>query len=217
MYIPECRELFRRSLFVVGEFGGNDYGSTIFSFRPLEEVHALVPHVVGAIARGVEELIAEGAVDLVVPGLLPTGCFPHVPVHVQRQAAGGVRAMVLRAKPVVAGKMPGRPLTRRNREHAEEWRACQVAPPRCIIFKALDEARGADYVRPRQQRGGAGAVDHRLLQSYRQSHCTTVAKDWARGAGEARRGRDDRRCDAQSRRWGAQPSVRSRRGAGCRL
>ncbi|CAD6240587.1 unnamed protein product [Miscanthus lutarioriparius] len=72
----ECRELFRRSLFVVGEFGGNDYGSTIFSFRPLEEVHALVPHVVGAIARGVEELIAEGAVDLVVPGLLPTGCFP---------------------------------------------------------------------------------------------------------------------------------------------
>jgi len=61
---------------VVGEFGGNDYGSTIFSFRPLEEVHALVPHVVGAIARGVEELIAEGAVDLVVPGLLPTGCFP---------------------------------------------------------------------------------------------------------------------------------------------
>jgi len=76
MYIPECRELFRRSLFVVGEFGGNDYGSTIFSFRPLEEVHALVPHVVGAIARGVEELIAEGAVDLVVPGLLPTGCFP---------------------------------------------------------------------------------------------------------------------------------------------
>ena len=61
---------------MVGEFGGNDYGSTIFSFRPLEEVHALVPHVVGAIARGVEELIAEGAVDLVVPGLLPTGCFP---------------------------------------------------------------------------------------------------------------------------------------------
>lgn len=76
VYVPECRELFRRSLFVVGEFGGNDYGSTIFSFRPLEEVHALVPHVVDVIARGVEELIAEGAADLVVPGLLPTGCFP---------------------------------------------------------------------------------------------------------------------------------------------
>ncbi|CAO2175104.1 unnamed protein product [Urochloa humidicola] len=72
----ECRDLFRRSLFVVGEFGGNDYGSTLFAFRPLSEVHDLVPHIVDSIGRGVEELIAEGAVDLVVPGMLPIGCFP---------------------------------------------------------------------------------------------------------------------------------------------
>ncbi|TVT97693.1 hypothetical protein EJB05_57049 [Eragrostis curvula] len=72
----ECRELFRRSLFVVGEFGGNDYAAAIFAFRPLEEVHEFVPHIVDSIGRGVEKLIAEGAVDLVVPGVLPTGCFP---------------------------------------------------------------------------------------------------------------------------------------------
>ncbi|KAG2594846.1 GDSL esterase/lipase At5g45910-like [Panicum virgatum] len=71
-----CRDLFRRSLFIVGAFGGNDYGSTLFASRPLPEVHALIPHVVDSIGRGVERLIAEGAAELVVPGLLPTGCFP---------------------------------------------------------------------------------------------------------------------------------------------
>uniref|UniRef100_A0A0D9Y554 Esterase n=1 Tax=Oryza glumipatula TaxID=40148 RepID=A0A0D9Y554_9ORYZ len=55
----ECRDLFRRSLFIVGEFGGNDYNSPLFAFRPLEE-----------------KLIEEGAVELVVPGVLPIGCFP---------------------------------------------------------------------------------------------------------------------------------------------
>ena len=60
----------------MGAFGGNDYGSTLFASRPLPEVHALIPHVVDSIGRGVERLIAEGAAELVVPGLLPTGCFP---------------------------------------------------------------------------------------------------------------------------------------------
>ncbi|RLM92440.1 GDSL esterase/lipase [Panicum miliaceum] len=72
----ECRDLFRRSLFIVGAFGGNDYGSTLFASRPLPEVHTLVPDVVDSIGRGVERLIAEGAAELVVPGLPPTGCFP---------------------------------------------------------------------------------------------------------------------------------------------
>ena len=75
-HLPECRELFRRSLFIVGAFGGNDYGSTLFASRALPEVHALIPHVVDSIGRGVEKLIVEGAAELVVPGLLPTGCFP---------------------------------------------------------------------------------------------------------------------------------------------
>jgi len=72
----ECRSLFRRSLFIVGEFGGNDYNSPLFAFRPLAEAHDFVPHVVDSIGEGVEKLIAEGAVELVVPGVLPIGCFP---------------------------------------------------------------------------------------------------------------------------------------------
>lgn len=72
----ECRDLFRRSLFIVGEFGGNDYAAALGAFLPLEEVHTFVPHIVNSIGRGIEKLIAEGAVDLVVPGVLPIGCFP---------------------------------------------------------------------------------------------------------------------------------------------
>ncbi|KAJ1281987.1 hypothetical protein BS78_03G015400 [Paspalum vaginatum] len=74
---PEaCRELFRRSLFVVGEFGGNDYSTPLCASRPVSEAHELVPHVVRAIGEGLEKLIAEGAAELLVPGLLPIGCFP---------------------------------------------------------------------------------------------------------------------------------------------
>ncbi|WVZ72820.1 hypothetical protein U9M48_021222 [Paspalum notatum var. saurae] len=74
---PEaCRELFRRSLFILGEFGGNDYSTPLCAKRPVSEAHALVPHVVRAIGEGVEKLIAEGAAELLVPGLLPIGCFP---------------------------------------------------------------------------------------------------------------------------------------------
>ncbi|XP_040385851.1 GDSL esterase/lipase At5g45910-like [Oryza brachyantha] len=72
----ECRDLFRRSLFIVGEFGGNDYNSPLFAFRPLEEVHTFIPDVVDSIGKGIEKLIEEGAVELVVPGVLPIGCFP---------------------------------------------------------------------------------------------------------------------------------------------
>jgi hypothetical protein len=60
----------------VGEFGGNDYNSPLFAFRPLEEVHTFVPDVVDSIGKGIEKLIEEGAVELVVPGVLPIGCFP---------------------------------------------------------------------------------------------------------------------------------------------
>uniref|UniRef100_A0A453EEB4 SGNH hydrolase-type esterase domain-containing protein n=1 Tax=Aegilops tauschii subsp. strangulata TaxID=200361 RepID=A0A453EEB4_AEGTS len=50
----ECRGLFRRSLFIVGEFGGNDYNSPLFAFRPLEEVHEFVGDVVNSIGEGIE-------------------------------------------------------------------------------------------------------------------------------------------------------------------
>ncbi|KAM3348029.1 hypothetical protein ACQJBY_021749 [Aegilops geniculata] len=72
----ECRDLFRRSLFIVGEFGGNDYAAALGAFLPVQKVHTFVPHIVDSIGKGIEKLIAEGAVELVVPGVLPIGCLP---------------------------------------------------------------------------------------------------------------------------------------------
>ncbi|XP_020080104.1 GDSL esterase/lipase At5g45910-like [Ananas comosus] len=71
-----CEEYLRKSLFVFGEFGGNDYNAPLFSGKTMAEVKTYVPFVVDAITRGIERLISDGAVDVVVPGVLPIGCFP---------------------------------------------------------------------------------------------------------------------------------------------
>ncbi|XP_072999130.1 GDSL esterase/lipase At5g45910-like [Typha latifolia] len=71
-----CKDYFGKSLFVVGEFGGNDYNAPLFSGRKMSEVKTYVPHVIASISRGIERLISHGAKDLVVPGVLPIGCFP---------------------------------------------------------------------------------------------------------------------------------------------
>ncbi|XP_074578194.1 GDSL esterase/lipase At5g45910-like [Curcuma longa] len=72
----DCRDFLGKSLFVVGEFGGNDYSTALFFGRSVDEVTTFVPHVVHAISDGVERLIGLGAADIIVPGLLPVGCFP---------------------------------------------------------------------------------------------------------------------------------------------
>ncbi|EHA8591079.1 putative GDSL esterase/lipase [Cocos nucifera] len=72
----ECKDYFSRCLFVVGEFGGNDYNAFFFAGRDIKEVRANVHIIVGGITKGVERLINHGAVDLVVPGVFPIGCFP---------------------------------------------------------------------------------------------------------------------------------------------
>ncbi|XP_008783975.2 GDSL esterase/lipase At5g45910-like [Phoenix dactylifera] len=72
----ECKDYFSRCLFIVGEFGGNDYNAFFFAGRDIEEVRANVHIIVGGIVSGVERLINNGAVDLVVPGVFPIGCFP---------------------------------------------------------------------------------------------------------------------------------------------
>ena len=50
----ECNDYLGTSLFVVGEFGGNDYTTPIFAGRSMWEVYTFVPRVVQAIAHGVE-------------------------------------------------------------------------------------------------------------------------------------------------------------------
>ncbi|XP_062095873.1 GDSL esterase/lipase At5g45910-like [Humulus lupulus] len=72
--IEDCENFMKRSLFLMGEIGGNDYNFPFFSGGTIPQVRELVPLVVEAITNVTIALIEEGAVDLVVPGNLPIGC-----------------------------------------------------------------------------------------------------------------------------------------------
>ncbi|KAG5561838.1 hypothetical protein RHGRI_004768 [Rhododendron griersonianum] len=71
----DCSNYFKRSLFLVGEIGGNDYNYPFFVGGSIKQLQALVPLVVEAIVSATTKmLIEEGAAELVVPGNLPIGC-----------------------------------------------------------------------------------------------------------------------------------------------
>ncbi|XP_051129142.1 GDSL esterase/lipase At5g45910-like [Andrographis paniculata] len=70
----DCGRYFERSLFMVGEIGGNDYNYPFFVGGTMAELKAMVPLVVEAIAAATSVLIEEGATEMVVPGNLPIGC-----------------------------------------------------------------------------------------------------------------------------------------------
>ncbi|XP_040382213.1 GDSL esterase/lipase At5g45910-like [Oryza brachyantha] len=74
----ERKEIMTRSVFMVGEFGGNDYVHPLFQNRTVEWVRPLVPRVVRYIAGAVESLVALGATTVYVPGLFPLGCAPRL-------------------------------------------------------------------------------------------------------------------------------------------
>jgi hypothetical protein len=50
----ECKDFFAKSLFVVGEFGGNDYNAPLFAGKGLEMVYKFMPDVIQGISEGVE-------------------------------------------------------------------------------------------------------------------------------------------------------------------
>ncbi|WOH11911.1 hypothetical protein DCAR_0831407 [Daucus carota subsp. sativus] len=72
----ECDNYFKKSLFLVGEIGGNDYNYPLFGGASPKELEALVPLVLEKIISTASTLIEEGAVELLVPGNLPIGCLP---------------------------------------------------------------------------------------------------------------------------------------------
>ncbi|XP_072965376.1 GDSL esterase/lipase At5g45910-like [Typha angustifolia] len=72
----DCSRYFSKSLFLVGEIGGNDYNYGFFVGKTLEEMKSHVPKVVEAIVNSTERLINNGAMHLMVPGNLPVGCSP---------------------------------------------------------------------------------------------------------------------------------------------
>nr|GMD09301.1 acetylajmalan esterase-like [Ipomoea batatas] len=71
-----CKKRIEESLFVFGEYGGNDYFTSIDNGKSLDEVYTYVPSVVGAITDGVREIIKMGAKQILVPGPYPFGCLP---------------------------------------------------------------------------------------------------------------------------------------------
>ncbi|AQK80478.1 GDSL esterase/lipase [Zea mays] len=71
-----CKSYLSKSLFVLGEFGGNDYNAQLFGGYSPEQASRQSGTIVDAIGRGVEQLIRLGATHVVVPGVLPVGCFP---------------------------------------------------------------------------------------------------------------------------------------------
>ncbi|KAG8639584.1 GDSL esterase/lipase At5g03980-like [Manihot esculenta] len=71
-----CTEKHKKSLFMVGEIGGNDYNYAFFQGKTIDELNSMVPNVVKAIKEAVMRVIGFGAARVVVPGNFPIGCMP---------------------------------------------------------------------------------------------------------------------------------------------
>ncbi|KAJ8447966.1 hypothetical protein Cgig2_028842 [Carnegiea gigantea] len=70
----DCTNFFKKSLFIVGEIGGNDYNFRSFVSKDINLITELVPKVTEAISGAISMLIEEGASSILVPGNLPVGC-----------------------------------------------------------------------------------------------------------------------------------------------
>ncbi|GFS46289.1 hypothetical protein Acr_00g0101250 [Actinidia rufa] len=71
-------QTWMNSLILMGGIGHNDYSYVLKSGRSIEEMQSLVPLVINVIALAIKELIELGAVTLIVPGNLPSGCSPSL-------------------------------------------------------------------------------------------------------------------------------------------
>jgi hypothetical protein len=54
LYSVDCKSNLNGSLFILGEFGGNDYNAPIFGGKGLDEVTSYVPQIIDKITSGVE-------------------------------------------------------------------------------------------------------------------------------------------------------------------
>ncbi|OIT35858.1 PREDICTED: acetylajmalan esterase-like [Nicotiana attenuata] len=66
----------KKSLFLVGEIGGNEFNYGLFKGKTIKELRSMVPKVVQTIIQGVRTVISFGATRIVVPGNFPIGCIP---------------------------------------------------------------------------------------------------------------------------------------------
>ncbi|KAM3219094.1 GDSL esterase/lipase [Capsicum annuum] len=73
---PDCPGKLKKSLFLVGEIGGNDFCYGLLQGKTMDESRRMVPRVVQTIIHGVRTVIDFGATTIVVPGISPLGCLP---------------------------------------------------------------------------------------------------------------------------------------------
>jgi hypothetical protein len=50
----DCKSYLNGSLFILGEFGGNDYNAPIFGGKGVDEATSYVPQIIDKITGGVE-------------------------------------------------------------------------------------------------------------------------------------------------------------------
>ncbi|XVF78861.1 hypothetical protein PTKIN_Ptkin14bG0171500 [Pterospermum kingtungense] len=74
--LKDCFEKNKNALFMVGEFGANDYNYALIEGKNFKEIRAMVPEVVQAIKDAIKIVIGYGATRVVVPGNFPMGCSP---------------------------------------------------------------------------------------------------------------------------------------------
>ncbi|XP_037411190.1 GDSL esterase/lipase At1g28600-like [Triticum dicoccoides] len=74
--LTDCVDMMNKSLFLVGEIGGNDYNVPLTSLVPVEKIRSFAPSVISKISSIITDLIGLGAKTLLVPGNLPIGCLP---------------------------------------------------------------------------------------------------------------------------------------------
>ncbi|KAG8371467.1 hypothetical protein BUALT_Bualt13G0090600 [Buddleja alternifolia] len=72
----ECDGKLRRALIFVGEIGGNDINYPLAQGKSLQEIQTYLPFINQAIINTTREIIQAGALQIVVPGNFPIGCFP---------------------------------------------------------------------------------------------------------------------------------------------
>ncbi|XP_068665362.1 GDSL esterase/lipase At1g28590-like isoform X2 [Aristolochia californica] len=72
----DCRNVFRSTLFLLGEIGGNDLNYPFAQGWSIKQLHSFLPQIVSTIKSAAEVLIEHGATTILVPGNLPIGCSP---------------------------------------------------------------------------------------------------------------------------------------------
>ncbi|ONK69175.1 uncharacterized protein A4U43_C05F20120 [Asparagus officinalis] len=72
----DCSNILNKSLFLVGEIGGNDCNYMFSQGMSPNKIRTFVPKIIHSIGATINELIELGAMSLIVPGNFPIGCSP---------------------------------------------------------------------------------------------------------------------------------------------